>query len=220
MAKADNNSGDGYSGRVGNTVYYKRMGKWVKRTIGKSNKPASLAQLKHRQRVKITNKFIAPVKEFIEISLAPEGRVLQRTPNDLMLKYTLGIAITGEYPNQEIDFTKAQFSAGNMKPTPALKITQNDAGLRFSWDTALIPDEFRNDDQVLLLIYFPELEKADFQTTGISRSDGSYQFNVPKNDSATKMETYISFISANRKRVSPSSYLGQFILPAYQPQIK
>lgn len=216
MSKANINTWDGFIGRVGDTVTYIRMGKLVRRKIGKSTKPATEPQLKHRQRVRITNKFIAPVKEFIQVGLKTEGQMLRKTPNDLMLSYTLSQAIRGEYPDQEIDFAKAQFSKGTMSDTTGLKVTQNEEGLEFTWDTGTIPAQGRRDDQLMVLVYFPDLKKADFDTQAVKRLAGKFQFDIPGNEKPARMETYMAFISADRKTVSNSVYTGQFILPAYE----
>jgi hypothetical protein len=214
MGRANMDSWDGFIGRVGNTVTYIRMGKVVKRTIGISTKPATKNQKKSRQRVRITNEFISPVKEFINVAMKPEGQALKKTPNDLMLSHTLLNGIKGEYPNQEIDFTKVQFSKGKMPKTPGLQVSQNDAGLEFTWNTELIKNQFRHDDQLMVLVYLPELKNAEFETHAIKRSAGKYQFDMLKEDTPTRMEIYISFMSTDQKRVCDSEYLGQLILPA------
>jgi hypothetical protein len=215
MAKANMGAWDGFIGRVGDSVIYIRMGKVVKRRIGKSNKPATKAQLKYRQKVKIANEFISPVKGFIHYGMKLEGKAQKKTPNDLMLAHALSKdVITGEYPNQQIDFTVVQFSKGDMKDTPGLKVTQNENGLEFTWNTDLIPDHFRRDDKLMVLVYFPELKSADFDTHAVRRSEGKFHFPVTKNETPAVMEIYASFMSVDEKRFSNSKYLGQFILPA------
>jgi len=214
MATANINSFDGFIGRLGDTVTYIRLGKVVKRKIGKSTKPATELQLKYRQRVKVANKLIEPVREFIKIGFKTEAQLAKKTPNDLILSHTLLNAVKGEYPNQEIDFTKVLFSKGKMEATPGLKVNQNDGGLEFTWNTYLVPNQFRADDQVMILVYFPELQSADFVLYAGNRGGGKAQFSMLKNPKPTILETYITFISSDRKRVSDSAYTGQFILPA------
>lgn len=215
MAKANMGAWDGFIGRVGNTVTYIRMGKVVKRKIGVSTKPPTTKQLKYRQKVKITNEFISPVKEYIQFGMKPEGLAENKTPNDLMLSHTLSNGIKDEYPNQKIDFTKVQFSKGSIKETPGLQVNLNEDGLEFTWNTGIIPGNFRHDDHLMVLVYFPERKSADFETHAARRSVGKYQFSLLKNETPTVMETYVSFMSSDQKRVSDSVYLGQIILPAY-----
>lgn len=46
------------SGKIGNLVSYNLKGKNVVRRIGKSNKPATAAQLTVRQRIAVVNKIL------------------------------------------------------------------------------------------------------------------------------------------------------------------
>lgn len=220
MATADNSSFDGFFGRLGNTVTYLRCGKPTRRTIGITTKPPTDDQHKYRTQTQLTNDFLAPVKEFYKIGFKLEALDARKTPRDLINSYTRLNTIKGEYPNQEIDFTKALFSKGKMPETPGVKAQLNEDGLEFTWDTKLIPGKFRSDDQVMLLIYFPELNSADYMINGGNRAKGSAQFRLLKNETPTLMETYISFISVDHKKVSDSIYTGQFILPASQIIIK
>ena len=216
MATANNSSFDGFIGRLGNTVTYLRCGKPTRRTIGISTKAPTEDQLKYRTQTQLTNDFIAPVKEFYKIGFKLEAQLAKKTPRDLINSYTRLNIIKGEYPNQEIDFTKALFSKGKMPETPGTKAELIEDGLEFTWDTKLIQGKFRSDDQVMLLVYFPELNTAEYTINGGVRAKGSAQFRLLKNEEPTLMETYISFISADHKKISDSVYTGQFILPAIQ----
>lgn len=216
MATANNSSFDGFLGRQGNTVTYLRCGKIVRRTIGIPTGSPTKIQRKYRTQTPLTNDFLAPVSEFYKIGFKLEAQLAKKTSRDLIDSYTRLNCIKGQYPNQEIDFTKALFSKGKMPETPGIKAELNENGLEFTWDTKLIPGKFRNDDQVMLLVYFPELNNADYTISGGARSKGSAQFSLLKNEEPTLMEAYISFISADHKKISDSIYTGQFILPAIQ----
>jgi hypothetical protein len=217
MAKGNIGGWDGFIGRTGDSVIYFRMGKLVKRRIGRSSKPATKSQNQSREKLKIANNFISPVRGFINLGMKLEGKLLKKTPNDLMLGHVMSKGmITGEYPDQKIDFTAVKFSKGSMKETPALKVNLNYEGLDFSWDTDLIPGQFRRDDRLMVLAYFPELKSAEFETQIARRSEGKYQFKLDKYEKPALMEVYASFIAADEKSISTSVYLGQFTLPAYE----
>jgi hypothetical protein len=215
MAKADLNSWDGFIGRVGDTVTYIRMGKLVKRKIGKSYKPATESQRKYRTKVKIANEFISSVKGFILHGMRPQGLIQQKTPNDLMLAHLMSNGmITGDYPNQEINFPAVRFSEGIKEETKGLQVSLIESGLEFSWDTETLPANCRHDDMLMVIVYYPQLKKADFEAHGAKRLAGKFQFSLDRNEMPALMETYAAFMSADGKRVSTSVYLGQFTLPA------
>lgn len=214
MAKANIDSFDGFFGKIGDTVTYLLNGKVVKRKIGYSSKPATASQLASRQDTPVTNNFIKPVNEFIKIGFKGEAKLAKKNANSLISSHTRKKAIKGEYPNKEIDFTKVLFSKGNMPETPQTKAEITEDGVQFTWNNNLIPGHFRSDDQAMLMVYFPELKTAEYVINGGARSIGIANLSLIKNDNPAVMETYISFISADRESVSNSIYTGQFILPA------
>lgn len=214
MAKANNNGFDGFIGRRGNIVTYLRLGKLVSRSIGKITKEASEKQLIIRERIPLTNEFIASIKGFMEVGFQSEASLNHKTPNDIISSYTLKNVIKSGNPEQEIDYTKVMVSKGKMPATPNVQAQLNDNGVVYTWDTTPLPGQFRSNDQVMLLVYFPESKSSEYVIYGGTRASGTAQLSLLKNETATIMETYISFISADHKNVSNSVYTGQLILPA------
>lgn len=215
MATAKPDSFDGFIGKVGDTVTYFRNGKIVRRKIGKSTKASTVHQLACRQQTPITNDFITPVNDLIKTTFKTEAQLQKKSPRDLISSYTRIHAIKGEYPNQEIDFTKVLFSQGKMPATPGTQVSLSGEGIEFSWDPGLITGQFRKDDQAVLVAYFPESKTAEFTVNGGPRSKGNARLDLVRNSTPTLVETYIAFLSADHKKVSNSIYTGQLILPAH-----
>lgn len=215
MATAKKDSFDGFTGKFKDHVVYLLNGKLVKRPIGVITVPGTELQLIYRKQTGITNQFIKPTREFMKIGFKAEAKLAQKNPESLISSYTRLNAIKGTYPNQEIDFTKARFSQGNMPDTPGTQIKLTDEGLEFTWDKKLIRGKFRYDDQAMLLAYFPALKTAEYSISGGARSTGAATLPLLRNESPTVMEVYISFISADREKVSNSVYMGQLILPGH-----
>ena len=209
------NSFDGFTGKRGNISTYLRLGVPTSKIAAtKITAPPTLNQLIARQPIKVVNDFVASVKNFIFLGFQSEATIAHKTSNDLIMSYTLLNAIKGEYPNKEIDFTKVLFSKGKMPETPEVEVMLNDDGLKYTWNTKLIQGKFRMDDQAMLLAYFPELKSAEHVTNAGKRNVGTAQLSLLRNETPTVMEIYIYFISADHKKVSNSTYLGQLILPA------
>lgn len=214
MARANVDSFNGFIGKVGDTVTYLLNGKVIKRKIGYSSKPATIAQLSCRQDTPVTNDFLKPVKEFIKIGFKAEAKLAKKNANSIISSYTRKNAIKGVYPYKEIDFTKVLFSKGSMPLTPNVKAGLTENGMQFSWDKSLRPGDSRPDDQVMLMVYFPESKTAEYTVNGGARSNYFAKMPLIKQETPMVIETYISFISADRENVSNSIYTGQFILPA------
>ena len=215
MMATNKNSFDGFTGKRGNISTYLRLGVPTSKIAAtKITAPPTLNQLIARQPIKVVNDFVASVKNFIFLGFQSEATIAHKTSNDLIMSYTLLNAIKGEYPNKEIDFTKVLFSKGKMPETPEVEVTLNDDGLKYTWNTKLIQGKFRMDDQAMLLAYFPELKSAEHVTNAGKRNVGTAQLSLLRNETPTVMEIYIYFMSADHKKVSNSTYLGQLILPA------
>ncbi|WP_158800195.1 DUF6266 family protein [Pedobacter sp. L105] len=209
------NSFDGFMGKRGNVITYLRLGIPTSRSAAtKISKKATQNQKMARHPTQLVNDFIASAKQFIYLGFQSEANLAHKTSHDLVNSYTRLHAIKGNYPDMEIDYTKVLFTRGKMPATPNVQAKLNDDGLVFTWDTSLIRGQFHANDQVMLLAYFPDTKSSEYVLFGGTRASGTAQLSLLANETATVMETYISFISADHKNISNSMYTGQLILPA------
>jgi len=63
----------------------------------------------------------------------------------------------------------------------------------------------------MLLAYEPESINATFSIYAGQRAEGETDLSIRKRKTPVILETYISFISLNRKTISDSIYTGQVI---------
>ena len=203
-------SNRGFIGRVGNTVTYVLNGQIVKRTIGKSSKEATIPQLSARQKTKIITGFLNPVKEFIHIGFEFEARLVQKhSTYNIATSYNWLNAITGEYPDQKIDFSKVLLSRGKMPVTTHIEVKIADNRITFQWDKTIVSEGMKDSDRVMLMAYLPEENRAISLIGGAERLEGVEHLVIPECYEGAHMETYVSFISADYKTISNSVYTGQ-----------
>lgn len=214
MALINKQNWDGFLGKSGGFVTYLLGDLVVRRAIGITTKAPTEKQLSQRLKAILSNNLNKPVKEFINIGFKSLAKQLGKVPHALMSSNTLSNAITGVYPNLQINYSKVLFSKGTMPITPDLSVTLKGAELHFEWNTASKPGEFRADDQAMIMVYLPDQKDALYTVSAADRATGRAVFPMLNDEQATVMEIYISFISANHERVSDSAYLGQIILPA------
>ncbi|MBB5619640.1 hypothetical protein HDE69_000678 [Pedobacter cryoconitis] len=131
MAIFRNGSNDGSTGRNGNKVTYLLYGKLVKRTIGLRTDKPTVPVLISRQVTALTTAFLKPVKEFLTIGFELEGRLNFKSYYNIASSYNRLNAISGSYPDQQIDFTKVLFSQGKMPVIPTALVNITDKGLNF-----------------------------------------------------------------------------------------
>jgi len=198
------------SGKLGNTVTYDLKGKTVVRIIGKkSTKPPTVAQLANWQGMAIVNKFLKQVKLFIDIGFHVVAKAEQLYPQNKAVSVIKRAALTGTYPNIEIDFTKVLLSMGDLPGLINVAALPESNGIRFSWD----PQEWIGwpyaNDQVMLMAFMPDMEHAHFVLSGARRRMGYDFLELPPTLLAERMELYIAVVSDNRMRSSMSQYLGR-----------
>ncbi|MES2454998.1 MAG: DUF6266 family protein [Bacteroidota bacterium] len=198
------------SGKLGNTVTYDLKGKTVVRIIGKkSTKPPTVAQLANWQGMAVVNKFLKQVKLFIDVGFNVVAMAEQMYPQNKAVSVIKGMALTGVYPNIELDFSKVLLSTGDLPGLLNVAAVPESNGIRFTWD----PQEWIGwpyaNDQVMLMAFMPDTGSANFVLSGAPRRMGYDFLEFPPALLTERMELYISVVSDNRKRSSVSQYLGR-----------
>lgn len=211
MAVSRNGSSGGFSGRNGNVVTYMLNGQWVSRIIGLRTDKPTKPVLAVWQVTKLSADFLKPVKDFIRTGFELETKGTFLNFHNAATEYNRLNAITGEYPDQKIDFTKVLLSKGKMPATPGVSVKAIESGLTFNWDSGFAASGIKANDEVMLLAYEPERKDATFSLYGGKRAEGEANLSIRKRKSPLVLETYISFIAQNRKTISDSIYTGQII---------
>jgi len=198
-----------FTGKIGHMVIYELCGQMVGRGIGKSHKPATINQLTARMALKKMNIFFRDIKDFIKIGFELEARGTTSNESNMAIRYN-GKCVKGVYPDVEIDFEKILVTKGAMPVVKNAKAKIITSGLKLTWDSQSDEKGMRNDDQVLVLAYFPgEIVKIRVFTTEVRRADGKYTFKLDRDATMRNAHIYLSFISDNCKSISDSQYLGE-----------
>jgi hypothetical protein len=197
-----------FNGKIGNLVFYQLNGKQVMRTIGKSTKPATDAQLGCRQQMQVINSFLKPIIEFVNSGFRLEAKGTTKGAYNLALAYNKKHALQGVYPNMEMDYALVLVTQGNLPCAINPSVERVPEGLKFTW---LCPTDLlwpQGNDQVMLLAYFPVLKKAVFNLYGAKRSNCADVLPIQPELINEYMEVYISFIDEKRNGIANSMYLG------------
>lgn len=211
MAVFKNGSSGGFSGRNGNVITYMLNGQWVSRIIGLRTDKPTKPVLAVWQVTKLAADFLKPVKDFIRIGFELETKGTFLNFHNVAAEYNRLNAITGDYHDRRIDFTKVLFSKGKMPATPGINVKGVKKGLTFSWDSSFSASGIKANDEVMLLAYEPDTKDATFSLYAGKRAEGEASLSIRKRKGPLVLETYISFISQNRKIISDSIYTGQII---------
>lgn len=210
MGKATGLSKD-ISGKVGNFVYKQQPDgtTTVSALPEPSKKDLTEPQLSVLEDTKITSKFIRIVKEFITVGYELLAKSTKQNQFNTMVPYVRKNALTGVYPNRQLDYSRILVSQGKMEVPADVTVEVVEDGFSFTWNIEIHPGIYYN-DHIMLLAYFPELERAISNTAGVQRRAGKDVLNLDGTDKGNIAHLYISFITNDRKSISNSVYLGQF----------
>ena len=136
---------------------------------------------------------------------------IQMTGFNNAVSYNLKNALTGTYPDYEVDFAKVLVSRGDLPNGSAPGATASAGNVVFSWTDNSGTGRARATDKSLLLVYCPTLNMSIYVTEGADRSAGTDTVNVSTFSGET-VHTYISFISEDGRDVASSIYTGEFTI--------
>ncbi len=206
-------------GKISNLVGYIRRGVPVVRTKPKKRRKKakrSIAQQAVNLRFLMVKRFVAVISEFINVGYHLDVADTPKIPENGAVSYLLKEAVTGVYPDYEMDFSKVLVSKGKLPPplNPTVKLDGDT--LKFSWDVNPKWGYKLNRDQVMLLAYLPANNTAEYLLSGARRNEGGEELKVYLNPETNRnnkkdeyIETYIAFISDDRKKISDSVYVGR-----------
>lgn len=199
-------------GSVANLVAYVRLGVPVIRIKPlPEKKPRSAKQIAWNDRFRLVMKFIKPNTSFLNIGFSLK-RPAGRTAHNLAVSQVMEQGIIGEHPDMQINYPNILVANGDLAPAlnPRVEMTEPRT-LRFEWD---VPEKLsyqRSRDQVMLLAFMPEEEASFYLLSGARRNAGQELLEVCSGKPGQVFETYIAFISDDRKKISKSIYTGQII---------
>lgn len=212
MAKSKSGLLGPFYGKIGPVIgsHWKGIN-YIKSVSAKQPKQPTAAQLANQAKFKFMNQWLEPFHPYITVSFFGQHRNRTEINHAFQLNYR--VALQGFYPNFSIDYSKVCLSKGLLK---APQLQQLDAfmpgSLSFSW----VQQTGRwaaHDDQLMLVLFAPELRLADGGVGMAKRSDGKLIYAYDSRLGAQEVEIYVSFIALNRKKMSDSIYLGRMLLP-------
>lgn len=191
-------------GKIGNLVSYILNGQVVTRTIGHKSNKHSKGQLANYQSMAVTMKLLGPMIPFLNSSFEIEAKGTVKNQHNLATSYNKKQALTGEYPNIRVDYSKVVLSYGDLEIAQNLKMVKTDTGLQISWDT----EGGLAHDMVMILVCHPQRGQVSSSINACRRDAGAYFAKLSEEDLEQQLEAYICFKSANGKQISNSVYLG------------
>jgi hypothetical protein len=200
-------------GPVSQVTGYIRLGVPVlrkKRQID-STKPRSEKQIASNNRFGFAMKFVKPTTPFLNVGFSVD-REKGQTAHNIAVSKVLS-AVDGENPNFHFRYEDLLVADGKLQEALSPKVEMRTSRtLNFSWEQPERQSYVRGQDQAMLLAYMPEENIAFYITSGARRSAGQDTLEVCSGKPGQVFETYIAFISDDRKKISKSTYTGQIVI--------
>ncbi|MBS7786189.1 hypothetical protein KIH23_02675 [Flavobacterium sp. CYK-55] len=202
----------GFSGTIGTIVGYNWRGLDVMRSRPKkSNRKASPAQLEVRARFAVTSHFLAQIKEVLAVYFgAPSG---SKSRFNQAFTYHRLEALSGTYPNFQIDYPKVIISKGELLGVdqPAVA-AQAGAALRFTWQDNSGLGQAKATDGLLVVVYNPARDVFAYRTQAAMRADGVFLYELPPTWVGNTAHIWISMTNPTGQKCANSLYLGAVAL--------
>ncbi|WP_316837815.1 DUF6266 family protein [Pedobacter nutrimenti] len=200
----------GFSGKIGNVIGAVWRGVDYMRSLPrKSSKPATEAQLIPRLKMKVVVGFLRSINDLIKIGY--QSYKGKQTPMNAAVAFHIDKAITGVYPNLNINFPKVVFSKGRLlRPSAPGVESVTPAKIKFEWlnNAPATGSSSAATDMATLLLYNPGKEQFVTAEDVAARSGLTFTLDVPAEWIGDDVHAWMSFVGVNRKEVSDSVYVG------------
>jgi hypothetical protein len=206
MARIKNGIMGPFRGTIANVVGYERLGTaCMRKKADLTGRVFSEKQLAHQQRVRLANSFINPSKNFINIgfSLSTKGG---QTAHNVAMSRLMQSGLKGVFPDVELDFENLLVADGDLEKARNPKVEFIGTALKFTWDYDNMQEFRYRNDQVMLLAFSPESGQSFYILGGARRCRGMEMLEVYPELDQQSFETYIAFITDDRKQISRSTY--------------
>ena len=212
MGRLKNGPFSGFTGRTGSLVGSRKNGKWIMAAV-RATAPGTPSELQRNQQMKIglMTGWLSRINGFLKVGYRKyDGEM---SPFNAAVRYNLEKAVTGVAPVYTIDYPKVLLSNGALSPAYNLVMaTTLDAQLDFSWEDNIGEFTGEDTDQAAFIVYNPTQEVFVMVIGPATRASGSFDMELPASFSTQNVHVYMAFVSANKKLVSTSQYLGATVV--------
>ena len=201
------------SGKLGPVVGSSWKGIHYLRQINKQKEvklPRTAAQIANEQKFKFVQQWLVPFYPYLTVGFLKLAR--RKTEINAAFSANFRQVFIGAYPDIEIDYSKFIISKGDLPELnqPDIALTAPDI-ITLTWQQNL---DYRAsyDDQLMLVLYSPELKITDGFIGGVKGTALHHSFRFDPVLIGKTLEAYLSITSSDRKRIADSVYMGR-ILP-------
>ncbi|MEX0646190.1 MAG: DUF6266 family protein, partial [Balneolaceae bacterium] len=153
MAKLSKGILGGISGKIGNIVGASWRGiDYIRSKPSKVNNPKTEAQQRQRARFGLIMALLKKMKPFLQIGF--RGSAHKQTPLNAAMSVNIREAITGEFPDFEVDTSKLTVSTGNLHGSSNASLDLSAAeNATITWQSEAGISNASDEDVLMVLLY-------------------------------------------------------------------
>ena len=150
--------------------------------------------------------FLKKSRPLINIGFQNSG---QQTAMNRAMSLNVREAITGTYPDLEIDPEALVVSTGDLMgaSTSAMDLTAAETAT-ITWSNDAASGNATNEDGAMVLLFNTAKQAVTYSLYGASREDETLQVAIPQSWSGEPVAGFLAFRSASGREGSESIYLG------------
>jgi hypothetical protein len=202
-----------FSGKVGNIVGASWKGIAYIRSLPASvRNPRTVKQVTQRSKFSLVGRLLKTLNPILKVGFKNIAGSGQSTFSAAMA-YNIANAVTGDYPDFEIDYPKLKLAAGPLYPANSASAVSGPGSLDFTWDSEPV-NNAKVTDRVMVIASNVSKGFALYDMDFAARADGSASMLMPDAWAGDEVETYMLFASEDGTLVSDSLYTGRVTVTA------
>ena len=192
----------GFSGKVGTVVGASWKQTMYMRSLPKNiNDPKTLAQRRQRVKFALVIALLRPLTAVLRVGW--KRYATHQTAFNAATAYTFANAITGTFPNLQIDYKKVMISRGNLTPIQPPTLKGSGGKITIAWKDNSGIGNAKPTDKLLLALINPVKNEVITRYDETERSEESFAIDLP-HWTGNRVHIYIGFASDDGKEVSDS----------------
>ena len=212
MARYTKGALGSFSGKLGNVVGSNWRHIDYLRSLPKpSSKPATPLQLAQRAKFALAVSFLSTIKDVLNIGFGDAKRGRNTGYNEAVSSM-LGKAITGSYPDFEIDYEKVEISRGSLLGLIGLSMAESaPMEITISWQDFSNRFNAFDDDDVIAVLY-NESKQLFMVYEEVQRQDSAINIILPEIFSGDEVVAWVFLVKRDGDTTSDSQYAGSLTL--------
>ena len=203
----------GFSGKVGNIIGSTWNGIDYMRSLPRpSSKAPSDLQLVQRAKFGYANGFLGPVGSLINLGF--RSQAARKTGFNIAIAHVIAEAITGTYPDFELDYTKVLFSKGSLEGIWNIVGSSTEAGeINFVWQNNTGIGTAKETDKVVILMYNAAKSKFVYSLeNAVNRNAAMVSIAVPDSFSGDTLQVWVAAMTPDQANFSTSIHAGEIVV--------